>query len=394
MSFRSHLFLLMTTLSCSAFFFNHFTSSSINARKTFDVNTQQSFSWTLASRNRIRFKRLIDEYRSIVNITALEENPVFKKTLIYSCRSFCGGWGDRLRGILSAYILALLSNRRFLIDMNFPCDIEKGIQPHRVDWTYSSIFKQKNRTRLTINTMASWQSAYRTQITELIRSKDFVRAWFTYDDVVLSTNADYIVHALKNPFVSKQVQHLFNQTSVARVTMENLFPFLYEFLFQPSVSVRRRVDVILGAAMNRPLVCFHIRLGKNPSNQFDYAFRSRENTSQVMMQYVDQHHWNQSEPLIFVTSDSSEAIADVLHHYPTSSMTIVGPILHIDRFDRRTARTCDGFEKVIADFYVLGECQSLFASRSGFSRWAHRRREHFNSNFFIFEEKSGRLQKS
>ncbi|CAF3902742.1 unnamed protein product, partial [Adineta steineri] len=60
-------------------------------------------------------------------------NDLSDNTMIYSCQSFCGGWGDRLRGILSVYILALLTNRHFMIDMNYPCEILKVLQPNVVN---------------------------------------------------------------------------------------------------------------------------------------------------------------------------------------------------------------------------------------------------------------------
>ncbi|CAF4163026.1 unnamed protein product, partial [Rotaria magnacalcarata] len=69
---------------------------------------------------------------------------------------------------------------------------------------------------------------------------------------------------------------------------------------------------------------------------------------------------------------------DILDRYNTTnqSISIPGPIIHIDRlsslysYDER----CTGFLKVISDFYVLGECDTLIMARSGFSEWASRRR--------------------
>jgi len=361
----------------------------------FQVQTSiASNQWTLLSRNNKRLSKLYKKYGSLLNVTAFKTNDLSDKTMIYSCQSFCGGWGDRLRGILSVYILALLTNRHFMIDMNYPCDILKVIQPNIVNWTYVKSNQSNNRTRLNINTMPSWQKAIRNEIANRIKSQDFVQIWSSYDDIFISTNSDYMTSALRNIFVSNQTRKLLGQLPLSQATMQTLFAFLFELLFTPSISVRNRVDTILAASRHRHLICLHIRIGKNPTNPSDYAFKGRENTTKTMLDFTDNYLSNKSSPLVFVTSDSGQDVADVLHHYPNSSMTIVGPILHIDRFDRRSSTICDGFIKVLADFYVLGECQTSLLSNSGFSSWANRRRENPNEELYFYNEKLRQMRKS
>jgi len=346
---------------------------------------------TLLYRNELRLIRLYNKYNSSFNLTAFKGNHLAEKTMIYSCQSFCGGWGDRLRGIMSVYILALLTNRRFMIDMNYPCSISKVLEPNFVNWTY--IKPKNNRTRLTINTMRSWQKAIQSEAANTIKSKDLIKFWSSYDDIYISTNGDYMILALRNGHMINRTRHLFGRTPSSQTTMQILFPLLYEFLFKPSIQVRKRVDTILSASLNRHLICLHIRIGKNPTNPFDHAFTARVNTTQAMLTFIDNYLLNKSSSLVFITSDSGQAVSDVLHHYPNSSMTIVGPILHIDRFDRRSSTVCDGFVKVLADFYMLGECQTSLLSNSGFSTWANRRREKINEELYVYNEKSRQMRR-
>jgi hypothetical protein len=350
--------------------------------------------WTLSARNNERIMRLYKKYDSILNLTAFKTNDLSDKTMIYSCRSFCGGWGDRLRGILSVYILALLTNRRFMIDMNYPCDIFKVVQPNFVNWTYIRHNKSKNRTQLTINTMSSWQVAHRSQIANLVKSKDFVNVWSKYDDIYISTNSDYMILALRNNHVLNETRRLLGKMPISHASMQTLFALLFELLFIPAAAVRQRVDLILSASYYRRLICLHIRIGKNPTNPFDHAFTARINTTQAMLHFTDNYLRNKSAALIFVTSDSGKDVSNVLHHYPNSSMTIVGPILHVDRFDRRSPTICDGFIKVLADFYLLGECQTSLLSHSGFSSWANRRRNIPNQELYLYDEKANNMRKN
>eukprot|EP00434_Breviolum_minutum_P013461 symbB.v1.2.011866.t2/scaffold807.1/size160841/11 len=55
------------------------------------------------------------------------------KALVFVClhSTFCGGHGDRLFGLLSTYLAALLSNRSFFIDMRSPIPLSSLLHPKR-----------------------------------------------------------------------------------------------------------------------------------------------------------------------------------------------------------------------------------------------------------------------
>ena len=349
---------------------------------------------TLASRNEQRWMKLKEKYQLLVNLSLWKGDSSTNRRMIYSCQSFCGGWGDRLRGILSVYVLALLTNRQFLIDMNYPCAISKVIEPNFVNWTFTRPPSPNNRTRLSINTMRSWQKAYREEIANTIKSKDLMNIWSSYDDIYISTNSDYMLLAFQNGYLRNETRRLLGRIPVGQATMHNLFAFLYELLFKPSLAVRERVDRILSASYNHHLICFHVRVGKNPTNPFDHAFTARVNMTQSMLKFTDRYMLNRSSSFVFITSDSGQSVSEVLQHYPQSSMTIVGPILHIDRFDRRARTICDGYVKVLADFYMLGECQTSLLTRSGFSYWANKRRKNEYDNFYTYNENTRQMHKN
>ena len=46
----------------------------------------------------------------------------------------CGGWGDRLKGIMSTYALSLVLNRSFSIEITQPCPLESMLLPNKVNW--------------------------------------------------------------------------------------------------------------------------------------------------------------------------------------------------------------------------------------------------------------------
>ena len=86
------------------------------------------------SRFNQRLFRLGQRY-SYINIDLLLSiQTSSNQILTYYCAKDCGGWGDRLRGITSTYILAVLLRRRFLIDMQYPCHLSNFLTPNLIDW--------------------------------------------------------------------------------------------------------------------------------------------------------------------------------------------------------------------------------------------------------------------
>ena len=52
--------------------------------------------------------------------------------------SFASGWGDRTRKIVAAFLLSLALNRTFLLDMTWPCSIEKFLTSNFVSWSVAA----------------------------------------------------------------------------------------------------------------------------------------------------------------------------------------------------------------------------------------------------------------
>jgi hypothetical protein len=77
-------------------------------------------------------KTYFNQYANIDNLAKLN-GP--NKWLIYECKNHCGGWADRLKGIMSVYALSLMTKRHFLIDITTPCNFSKLFVPNLIDWS-------------------------------------------------------------------------------------------------------------------------------------------------------------------------------------------------------------------------------------------------------------------
>lgn len=59
-----------------------------------------------------------------------------KRYIIYLCHAniSCCGWGDRQHGILSTYVISLVTNRTFGVEMSSPCPLTNLFHPRLLDW--------------------------------------------------------------------------------------------------------------------------------------------------------------------------------------------------------------------------------------------------------------------
>lgn len=59
-----------------------------------------------------------------------------KLVIGYACTEqlTCGGWADRQKGIVSAYILSSILGQEFRIHMPVPCDVNLFLEPNHINW--------------------------------------------------------------------------------------------------------------------------------------------------------------------------------------------------------------------------------------------------------------------
>ncbi|CAF1140716.1 unnamed protein product [Rotaria sordida] len=306
------------------------------------------------------------------------------KTFTYFCSKFCGGWGDRLRGITSAYILAVLLQRRFVIDMQYPCNLTNFLLPNLIDWKpIYRIHQQKNSLKLDI-----MYSKYADKVISHMATDNLTQIWLNYDNIFFTTNNDLISIVLKNPFfklIKSQINIQSNES-----TQQELFPFLFEFLFKPTSIIINKIDELFlksSLYFNQSIICMHIRIGQSLTLRNDKKLPFRQSIVHDMLEFIDKN-LTDSYSSIFVTSDSYQIQQDIYKHYGNNRLlSVSGPIIHIDRLNTKMESNetlYHGFVKVISDFYFLGECDTLLRPRSGFSEWAGRRRLKEYSNLYIY----------
>lgn len=92
----------------------------------------------------------IDDYRALHarGVAALKARKSVR-VLIYECHGHCGGLGDRVRGIVSAFYLAVDSGRVFFIDQSHPLPLnETLVETEYVKWDKAYLALDVRRTSL------------------------------------------------------------------------------------------------------------------------------------------------------------------------------------------------------------------------------------------------------
>lgn len=144
---------------------------------------------------------------------------------------FDSGWGDRTRKIVAAFLLSLALNRTFLLDMTWPCSIEKFLTPNFVSWSvaaHSHIRDLPSSINITSLTAKDYHlmTSYHQQYSVLhIQTKNIA-----YFDII----------ARQSQFSAA----LFRRFRIKRehIHINTLYPLLYELLIKLKPDLQEKFN--------------------------------------------------------------------------------------------------------------------------------------------------------
>eukprot|EP00927_Polykrikos_kofoidii_P017048 TRINITY_DN17741_c0_g1_i1.p1 TRINITY_DN17741_c0_g1~~TRINITY_DN17741_c0_g1_i1.p1 ORF type:complete len:1000 (-),score=145.27 TRINITY_DN17741_c0_g1_i1:183-3182(-) len=172
--------------------------------------------------------------------------------LVYSCQAHreCGGLGDRINGIVTAFLLAVLSKRIFLIDSEQPVRLQMLLEPHAIDW----------RVRGFIGALAGLRHhIYHDKRVQFEADVDRLAA---YPDEILVVSTNY--RMLRTLFESSELAPLAANLGLPLHAPSFLFAELFEFLFRPSAHLLAQLGLLrasLGGVEDRRFIAIHLRTG-------------------------------------------------------------------------------------------------------------------------------------
>jgi hypothetical protein len=302
--------------------------------------------------------------------------------LVYACRedNLCGGWGDRQKGIVSTFLLALLTNRTFVIDISKPCGLENflNLETSKYNWllckNFTDLLKRNNKSfisRVSPQTVLESVFNYNAEILE--------------KQVIEINMNSYIMPSLK------QNMKIITYSWVWELPNDEIIRMVLHTLFTQGNRLSQELNQFsLEHFQGKHVVCSHIRVGKNPSNPHDSSLpRGGPNITTVLnflTKYTDPTKY-----VIYIATDSDEVKVNssVLLN---NSVFLNKTIVHVDRLGvfKNTADGCEGFYTVLFEQYLLSSCDTLILTRSNFgaiSAYLRGSSEHL----FLFDKRTNSI---
>jgi len=284
--------------------------------------------------------------------------------LVYQCRKQdrhdCGGLADRERGIISTFLLALQTNRTFVIDLDKPCELEQFLVPNLYNWTRCKSFIQslpvnESKTLHMNNRRKEYPKLFNTSPTSEISSSNGPKV------LNFQVNMAPLQRILSENDFQKRVPWLKD------FTIREIIVIIYSTLFVPSGRVIAALDNLKSKQKNNLLQCAHIRYGQSVDIHQDKVVvheRGRFNTTALSSFFIRNAQDRHMESSVYIATDSS-AIHRQMESRHKNYIRLSTTISHIDY-----SNSCEGHYSAILDQLALTQCDVLVLSFSGFGSLA------------------------
>ena len=287
--------------------------------------------------------------------------------LVFKCmkKETCGGWGDRQKGIISTYLLSLLTNRTFALHFTSPCKLTEFLQPNSCTWTkcYNYILSVPQSKTKTINMMYNGKTSLSVIFQNSLETIDLKKP-FKKNVVFIRTNQIWNEHILAHPKAKERIPWAVGKT-IAEVSS-----LVLDRLFRPKAFLQKEMARFLSNVSHRQMVCSHIRVGRNPTIPLDdmlikYGSPNVTYTLEFLHRFEDP-----SKYVIYVATDSEKVKNNVKKKF-VNSITLDMPVIHVDRYGNvQDSVACSGLFTALLEQYILSRCDTFLLTRSNFGAMA------------------------
>ena len=308
------------------------------------------------------------------------------KFLVYFCDwtpGGCAGYGDRVRGMISLFYLAILTDRAFLIHWKKPKPLERFLTPKNINWTFpiplletrKHFWKDINGPRK--KDLDGWLTRNSSTFASLMKKENF-NVYFDKPVEIVTSNVYFAESAMQaNKYLMQQAQNLeispllpgprrYAKIGCAFDVLFNKSPGLQNALQNTRKKLRENSAFVIG---------IHIRLGDNQfgrnntrvsESDFPKYFFCAKRVERKLFNLDDrkQARW-------FLATDSLLVKDYARKHFAEKVITEENKPEHLDLFKKDKKPISDeGMMSVLHDHFMLAECDFLVLSRSSFSETA------------------------
>lgn len=327
------------------------------------------------------------------------------QAVVYLCDgpyARCGGLGDRMRGAISAFFLALVTKRAFFIQSPYPVDLNRFVRPLRKEfcsWSLPSNWRAETADRPSLRvkkvSFSTWLERTKEyqEFSNKLKKLPFNKMLADNDVLFIRTNVYFAWHMA---VYHKSKRDLALLGHLEQIDHADNIPYcLLNYLFHPSEAVLAEVRAthpfssIPLIQRNDTYVAVHIRTG---ARRFGDPSRVPANTlSQFLAcararQEVLKRSYPQLQSIkYFVASDLPELITQAQARLGASStITLSGEVIHLDAsfsqswgtaaFKGVQQRTAErGMMRIMVEHFLMAGAPELVLSPSGFGYWSYAR---------------------
>jgi hypothetical protein len=299
------------------------------------------------------------------------KNESDKKYLVYECtnENICGGWGDRLKGIMSAYAISLLTDRYFLIYHVKPCLLTHYFEPSIYFLNTTINYDQASKLWFISN------EDYR-------KSLSFINAFnLTSKYISIKNNLEWIEPISKNKIYKEKIKELGYNENNFRIQF--LFKDWYSKMFKLNQRLNEKYLKFLKKAKPTDytkLICAQVRVGDAGGTQFMERGNLKIYWNYVRTNFIK----NLTDYRIFLTTDTEDIVSEAIKEFGNEFVvTNEGPNNHLDYFSKLELND-EKLDKTFLDFHSLQNCNMAIISESGFGKLGIFNRNNPNENLAMF----------
>ena len=291
------------------------------------------------------------------------------KALIWKCGDICGGFGDRLRGIISTFLLAVLTDRAFLIDHSRPANLADFFDFHPSlgsSWKFQQSFidGMDVTSEFNIDQYKSGKYRYRTEnFHDSIKSRVHI----------MQTNIPVQSYLLWNPHLEENIRRY----GLDKINYIDLTGCLMSAVLSPHGEILTAFQRARRYLDNYYVIGLQIRTGGDNTEVWkddERVKRSEIGYFWDCAQLLENKRQDSRPVKWFITTDSEKVRQSALEKFGDKVYQVEGDIVHIDKFESAAARR--GMHKTLMDFLILSSADRMVISRSNFAEVAALRRFH------------------
>ena len=299
------------------------------------------------------------------------KNESDKNYVVYECTNeiLCGGWGDRLKGIMSAYAISLLTDRYLLIYHVKPCLLDHFFEP--------SIYF----INATINDDQASKMWYLNN-EDFRKSLSYLNAFnLTSKYITIRNNLEWIEPLSKNKFYKEKIKEL--GYTERNFKIQFLFKNWYSEIFKLNKRLNEKYLKFLKKAKpsnKTKLICAQVRVGDAGGTQFMKRGNLKIYWNYIRTNFIK----NLTDYRIFLTTDTQDIVSEAIKEFGNELVvTNEGPNNHLDLFSKLELND-EKLDKIFLDFHSLQNCQMAIISESGFGKLGVFNRNDPNQNLAMF----------